>query len=143
MAKTNMEKTNEYNFESLRIQEPSKPEMVGLWMLLHTHLVYEESKKNCLPDTDSLVKLFHHDPIGYELLARIIKKNANAENILLHQLYAGNHHLQDKADIAKVISEATNPELVAYRGSDFVAVIADADYGMDVWIWDLCCCKLP
>lgn len=109
----------------------------GLWSLIGPSVVYENAKSL---DTNACDKIFSTDPIAYDVLSAIIRKNANAAKILVHQLYNGSSNTQCTSDIQKTLSEVTNPQLIAYPGSNFIVIIADASHGIDVWVWDLARC---
>ena len=88
--------------------------LVGLWSLIGSSVVYEkEDEVKCSPDTQTCDKAFSTDPIAYDVLSAIVKKNVHADKILVHQPHAG---------------------------SNFIVVISDASYGLDVWIWNLASC---
>jgi hypothetical protein len=114
--------------------------LIGLWSLIGSSVVYEkEDAVKCTPDTETCDKIFSTDSIAYDVLSAIVKKNVNAEKILVHQLHSGSCNTQCIADIQKTLAEVNNPQLIAHAGSNFVVIIADASYGIDVWIWDLAC----
>lgn len=113
----------------------------GLWSLVGGSIVYEmEDELHCTPDTASCDQIFGTDVIAYDVLSAIVKKNVNADKILVHQLHNGTCGTQKVSDIQKVMSKVTNPELVVHAGSNFVVVLADAEHGLDVWVWDLKSC---
>ena len=115
--------------------------LAGLWSLIGTSIVYEkEDAKKCSPDTNTCDKIFSTDPIAYDVLSAIVKKNVNADKILVHQLHNGACNMQCTSDIQKTLAEVTNPQLIAHAGSNFIVIIADASYGIDVWVWDLASC---
>ena len=113
----------------------SDSRLVGLWRLIGSSVVYE---KECIPDITD--KIFSTDPIAYDVLSAIVKKNVNADKILVHQLHNGACNTQRTSDIQKTLAEVTNPQLIAHTGSNFIVIIADASYGIDVWVWDLANC---
>jgi len=55
-----------------------------------------------------------------------VHKNGNPDNVVVHQHHSGAMNTQELGELQKLLSEATNPVLVAH-----------AEYGIDVWIWDL------
>lgn len=115
--------------------------LVGLWSLIGVNVVYEkEDAVYCTPDTTTCNQIFSTDPIAYDVLSAIVKKNVNAEKILVHQLHNGACNTQNISDVQKILCEASNPQLIAHAGSNFIVIIADATYGIDVWIWDLNSC---
>lgn len=115
--------------------------LVGLWSLIGPSVVYEkEDAVKCTPNTEKCDQIFSTDPIAYDVLSAIVKKNANADKILVHQLHNGACNTQRVSDIQKILAEVKNPQLIAHAGSDFVVIIADASHGIDVWVWDLTCC---
>lgn len=119
----------------------SDARLLGLWSLIGASVVYEtQDSKKCEPDTEACNKAFSTDPIAYDVLSAIVKKNANADKILVHQLHNGACNTQSTTDIQKVLTESTNPQLVLHAGSNFAVIVADADHGIDVWIWDLGSC---
>lgn len=115
--------------------------LVGLWSLIGYSVVYEnEDAVKCTPDTTTCNKIFSTDPIAYDVLFAIVKRNVNADKILVHQLHNGACNKQCISDIQKTLAEVTNPQLIAHAGSNFIVIIADASYGIDVWVWDLASC---
>lgn len=115
--------------------------LVGLWSLIGPNVVYEkEDVTNCTPDTATCDKIFSTDSIAYDVLSAIVKKNVNAEKILVHQLHNNGYNMQCISDIQKTLAEVTNPQLIAHSGSNFIVILADASYGIDVWVWDLSNC---
>lgn len=118
--------------------ETTDSRLVGLWSLIGSSIVYSNDGD---PDTTQCDEMFGVDVIAYDLLSAIIKKNVNANKILVHQLRNGACNTQKTSDIQKTIVESKNPELVMHAGSNFAVVLADADYGIDLWVWDLrtCC----
>lgn len=115
--------------------------LVGLWSLIGPSVVYEkEDAVKCAPDTNTCNKIFSTDPIAYDVLSAIVKKNVNADKILVHQLHGGSCNMQRMSDIQKILTEKANPVLIAHAGSDFIVVITDASYGIDIWVWDLVKC---
>lgn len=116
----------------------SDTRLIGLWCLIGPSVVYEtKDALGCQPDLTTCNKAFSKDVIAYDLLSAIVKKNVNAYKILIHQLHNGACNCQSISDIQKVINESVNPELIVSAGSNFAVVLADAEYGLDVWIWDL------
>lgn len=113
--------------------------LIGLWSLVGASIVYEkEDEHKCTPDTAACDQIFGTDVIAYDVLSAIIKKNATADKIKVRQLHNGGAcNTQKTSDIQKVMGEVTNPELVVHAGSNFVVLLADAEYGLDVWVWDL------
>lgn len=115
--------------------------LADLWSLIGASVVYEkEDAVNCTPDTATCDKIFSTDPIAYDVLSAIVKKNVNADKILVHQLHNGACNMQRTSDIQKTLTEVTNPQLIAHAGSNFIVIVADASYGIDVWAWDLASC---
>jgi hypothetical protein len=115
--------------------------LAGLWSLICSSVVYEkEDAVNCAPDTATCDKIFSTDSIAYDVLSAIVKKNVNADKILVHQLHNSSCTRQCTSDIQKTLAEVTNPQLIAHTGSNFIVIIADASYGIDVWVWDLASC---
>ena len=115
--------------------------LAGLWSLIGSSVVYEkEDAVKCTPDTATCDKIFSTDSIAYDVLSAIVKKNVNADKILVHQLHNGACNMQRTSDIQKTLAEVTNPQLIAHAGSNFIVIIADASYGIDVWVWDLTSC---
>lgn len=116
--------------------------LVGLWSLIGSSVVYEkEDEVKCSPDTQTCDKAFSTDPIAYDVLSAIVKKNVHADKILVHQPHNGACNTQrTSSDIQKILTEVSNPQLIAHAGSNFIVVISDASYGLDVWIWNLASC---
>lgn len=118
--------------------ENSDKRLIGLWNLVGDSIVYvEEREHNCTPDSAACNQAFGTDAIAYDLLSAIIRKNANADKIAVYQLRSKSCNKQALSDIYRVMKRSTSPELVLHTASNFAAVLADATYGMDVWIWDL------
>ena len=116
--------------------ENTDTRLIGLWSLVGASIVYEmEDENRYTPDTAACDEIFGTDVIAYDVLAAIIKKNATAYKIKVRQLHNG--ATQKTSDIQKVMGKVTNPELVVHAGSNFVVLLADAKYGLDVWVWDL------
>lgn len=118
--------------------ENTDKRLIGLWSLIGDSIVYEkEDEHKCAPNSVACNQIFSTDVIAYDLLSAIVKKNANADKIKVRQLHNGACDNQNASDIQKVMDEVTNPEIVVHAGSDFVVILADAEYGLDVWVWDL------
>ena len=118
--------------------ENTDTRLIGLWSLVGASIVYEKRDKHNRPlDTAACDQIFGTDVIAYDVLSAIIKKNATADKIKVRQLRSGEDNTQKTSDIQKVMGEVTNPELVVHAGSNFVVLLADAEYGLDVWVWDL------
>lgn len=120
---------------------PFDTRLPGFWDLVGNLIVYEqEDCIGCPPDTKTCDHIFYDDMITYKLMKKIVLRGLNAEKISVHQQY---HHTdgackyQAVSDIYKIMSTSQNPELFAQAGSNFIVVLADAPYGLDVWIWDL------
>ncbi len=110
----------------------------GLWSLIGSSVVYQ--KEDFINTVDIIIcnKVFSSDVIAYDVISSIIKKNVNASKILVHQL-RNSYYTQNIADIKKVL-EKKDSQLIAHAGSNFIVVITDASYGIDVYIWDLSIC---
>lgn len=101
----------------------------GLWAFIGPSIVYAPiNSTNEAIACGIYNRIFLDDPIAYGLLYRLIKRAANAKKIVLHR---------SDANIQSVIDEAQNPELILAPRSSFAAVLADADYGADLWVWCL------
>lgn len=96
----------------------------GLWSIVEKSIVY---KKGCNPD---VCEVFGIDIVSYDVLSAIVKKNVNAEKIVVRECHC-------LSDIQKILSEAGNPELIVHAGSNFAIVLAEAEHGLDLWVWDL------
>lgn len=121
--------------------EATDSRIVGLWSLVGPSMVYEkEDSVSCEPDTSRCDRIFGADPISYDVLSAIVKKNVRADKIIIKQLHNGACNTQKLSDIQKVLSNSVNPELIVHAGSNFVVVLADAEYGLDLWVWDLTTC---
>lgn len=115
--------------------------LVGLWSLIGYNIVYEnKDDANYSPDTTTCDKVFSTDSIAYDVLSAIVKRNVNADKILVHQLHNSAYNMQCISDIQKTLAEVTNPQLIAHAKSNFIVIVADASYGIDLWIWDLTRC---
>ena len=118
--------------------ENTDTRLSGLWSLVGASIVYEKRDKYNHPlSIAACNQIFGTDVIAYDVLSAIIKKNATADKIKVRQLRSGEADTQKTSDIQKVMGEVTNPELVVRAGSNFVVLLADAEYGLDVWVWDL------
>ncbi len=118
--------------------ETTDNRLIGLWSIIGASIVYENQDANkCSPDTNACDQIFGVDSISYDVLSGIIRKNANADKILVHQPHNGACNTQKVSDIQKVLGQVKNPELIVHAGSNFAVILSDADYGMDVWVWDL------
>lgn len=104
----------------------------GLWSLVGQSIVYKEE---CNPDVCN--EVFGIDIIAYDVLSAIVKKNVNADKILVHELHNGACNMQKVSDIQKILNESINPELIVHAGSNFTIVLAEAEHGLDLWVWDL------
>ena len=119
------------NYENERysagIELSNDNRLEGLWSLIGAKVEFENDGYS-LDQT-----LFGTDPIAYDVLSAIIRKNVNANKILVHPL--PNDALT--SDIQEALAEVTNPLLIAHAGSNFIVLLSDAPYGIDVWVWDL------
>lgn len=116
----------------------SDPCLFGLWSLVGDSIVYtHDPEPACNPDINTCDKVFSTDPIAVNLLTAMVRKNVNADKILVHQIFNGGCNKQSNKDIGKVLGTSKNPEIITAPKSEFLVVLSDADYGMDVWIWDL------
>ena len=106
----------------------------GLWRMIGSSVVYARESN---PDTEKVDQIFSEDPIARRVLEGIVHKNVNADKILVHQPHTIAANMQAYSDIQKKLMEVKNPELILEAGSKFAVVLADADYGLDVWVWDL------
>ncbi|MCI8519381.1 MAG: hypothetical protein HFJ51_04795 [Clostridia bacterium] len=123
------------------VDQSTDTRLIGLWSLIGPNVVYEEKDEvNCSPDTTTCDQIFSTDPIAYDVLSAIVKRNVNAEKILVHQPHNGACNTQHISDIQKTLCEAMSPQLIVHAGSNFVVIIADAAYGIDVWVWNLNSC---
>jgi len=114
--------------------ENTDTRLAGLWSVVGASIVYAQEDN---PNTDCCDQIFSTDAIAYDVLFGIVKKNANADKIMVKQPHYMSCNRQSLTDVQKILGEATNPELIAHAGSNFVVILADAPYGMDVWVWDL------
>lgn len=139
MAKFESEGYCPYSWVQKTWDESTDKRIIGLWSLVGASIVCEsQDETECIIDSEVIDQIFGTDVIAYDVLCAIVKKNASADKIKVRQLHSGGCKTQKTSDIIKVISEVTNPELVVHAGSNFVLLLADADYGLDVWVWDLC-----
>ena len=113
--------------------------LAGLWSIIGPSIVYEMKDETKSPiDYAACDQIFGTDVIAYDVLTAIIRKNANATKIKVNQLHNGS--TQKTTDILNVMSKVSNPVLVVHAKSNFVVVLADAEYGIDLWVWDLRTC---
>lgn len=112
--------------------------LAGLWSLVGPQTVYSKDPYDTA-DSD-LDTMFCDDPIAYELLASMVKKNPVAKKIVVHQVRNGACNSQSIKDISRVMAENENPQLIVADKSRYAVVLADADYGLDIWAWNLWLC---
>lgn len=110
--------------------EETDTRLSGLWSLIGDSIVYEDNTANC-------DEVFGVDRIAYDVLSAIVRKNVNASKIMVRQKRRPVSNTQNIADIMVVLKDAINPEIIAHAGSNFIAILADANYGLDLWVWDL------
>lgn len=138
MAKFESEGYCPANWVPTRWDENSDPRLAGLWSLVGVSIVYEkEDELGCELNSVVINQMFSDDPIACSVLEAIVRRNVNADKILVRQLHNGACNTQSIADIQKVIGEVDNPQLLVHAGSNFIAILADAEYGLDLWVWDL------
>ena len=119
--------------------ENTDSRLAGLWSIIGPSIVYETKDEIKAPiDYAACDQIFGTDVIAYDVLTAIIRKNANAPKIKVNQLHNGS--TQKTTDILNVMSKVSNPVLVVHAKSNFVVVLADAEYGIDLWVWDLRTC---
>ena len=73
----------------------------GLWSLVGQSIVYKEE---C--NSDVCNEVFGIDIIAYDVLSAIVKKNVNADKILVHELHNGACNMQKVSDIQKILNES-------------------------------------
>lgn len=118
--------------------ENTDKRLIGLWYLVGDSIVYEmEDEYNYPLDTTACDEIFGADVIAYDVLSAIVKKNVAADKIKVRQLHNGAYNTQKTSDIQKILRKSINPLLIVHVGSNFIVVLADAEYGLDVWVWDL------
>ncbi|MBR2997375.1 hypothetical protein IKF33_03030 [Candidatus Saccharibacteria bacterium] len=112
--------------------------LYGLWSILCSAILYAETDAcGFASDTKVFDDLFKgEDKITFRVLSALIKRYADGCAIKVCQLHE-DHIWQSCKDAQRVLVEADNPELIVAPGSRFMAVLTDADYGLDLWIWDL------
>lgn len=135
MAKFENEGYCPYNFVTEWISKNDNS-LFGLWSLIGDSIVYEKKEASVI-NVENFNKVFSEDIIACDLITSIIKRNANAEKILVRQFYNLFCCTQNISDIPKVLAQVTNPELILHAGSNFAVILADTSYGMDIWVWDL------
>lgn len=107
--------------------------LIGLWEMIGPSIVYEtmnESGAPTLLDSENCNTLFCRDPIAYRVMGAIIRKNP--QKIMVRQ-----DGRQSLASIREILTAESNAELVIEAGSSFAVVLAEADYGLDLWVWNL------
>ena len=121
--------------------EETDMRLAGLWSIFGANVVYAKKDENkCSPDTEKCDEMFANDPIAFDLMTAIVRFNAVAEKILIHQLHNGASNTQKISDIQLIMGKAEKPQLVVKAGSNFAVVLAEASYGIDLWVWDLRTC---
>lgn len=126
-----------YSNVQLTWNENTDNRLFGLWSLVGASIVYEKEEHKCTPDIAACDELFSTDVIAYDVLSAIIEKDVTAHKIKVRQLHNEACNTQKKSDIQMAMGRVINPKLVVHAGSNFAVVLADAEYGMDVWVWDL------
>ena len=115
-----------------------KPWLYGMWRLFGGSVVFEpKDLSDCDIDVEVCKTIFTSDPIAESIMAGIIRKDVNADKILVKQLHAGACNTQHLEDIQKVLGKVMEPQLIMAPGSRFVAILAKSDEGLDLWVWDL------
>lgn len=115
-----------------------KPWLYGMWRLFGSSVVFEPTDlHDCDIDVGVCKSIFMSDPIAESVMAGIIRKDVNADKILVKQLHTGAGNTQHLEDIQKVLGEVMEPKLIMAPGSRFVAILAKSDEGLDLWVWDL------
>lgn len=115
-----------------------KPWLYGMWRLFGGAVVFEpKDLRDCDIDVEVCKTIFTSDPIAESIMSAIIRKDVNAEKILVKQLHGGACNTQHLEDIQKVLVEVDEPQLIIAPGSRFSAIIAKNNEGLDLWVWDL------
>ena len=115
-----------------------KPWLYGMWRLFGNSVVFESTDlHDCDIDVGVCKAVFTTDPIAESVMVAIIRKDVNADKILVKQLHAGACNTQHLEDIQKVLGKVMEPQLIMAPGSRFVAILAKSDEGLDLWVWDL------
>lgn len=133
-----------YERPNLSLKDFSGTEQLfGMWSMIGYKVVYEMA--DGLLDKAACNKIFTTDPISYSVFYTIIKKNVNANEIRVHQVFSDVGFWRDNqyiSDVQKTLAEVDNPQLIAAQNSNFIVIVSDASYGIDVWVWDLTRCKM-
>ena len=111
--------------------------LVGLWSLIRSSVVYERQDYPAI-SSEKLDQMLTTDPIARRVMEAVISRNVNADKILVRPCYnncRSNAYLGQ--DVQNKLIEAKNPQLVLASNSEFTVVLADADYGLDLWVWGL------
>lgn len=116
-------------------KEGSDDRLIGLWILFGPKVVCVDDANMSELDMDVVNKMFTDDPISFVLMKSIIEYNVNAEKVALKRIGSGG--TQNSSDIQKILSDTKNPKLIVAPRSRYVAIIAEAQYGIDLYYWDL------
>lgn len=109
--------------------------LIGLWEITRDAVVYDTDEKY-KPQHQETDEIFSSDPIAFSLLSTLIRRNATAKMIKVFQPWVINSR-QQLADLQQMLSAKPNSTLVSASKSNFIALVADAEYGLDVYVWDL------
>ncbi len=83
-------------------------------------------------DKEFCRKIFCKDPMASELLNCIVLKNVNANQIVIKRING-----DIGSTFTQLLDKGLNPDYVLDADSSFAVILTDADYGMDVLVWEL------
>lgn len=134
---TSSELTGESPDKKIRekLKDAGDKRLLGAWSMLGNGnpILYEAGT----PNMEVLDAFFSGEfSMTYDVLEAIGGRYLNGFTVKVRQIRDDNC-CQSRSNIVEVINTVKNPEIIITAGSRFLAVLADADYGLDLWIWDL------
>lgn len=117
-----------------KLRDAEDRRLLGLWCVLRNAIIYESGT----PNPELLDGLFAGEfNLAYSILSAVVKRYLDGFAVKVRQIRDDANCWQSRESILEVVSTTKNPELIVGPGSRFLAVLSDADYGLDLWIWDL------
>lgn len=121
--------------------EGSDRRLVGLWSLIGPSVVCIDEPNGLQVDYNAVINMFSDDHIAFPLMEKIVRYNANAKKIAVKQIRYDDRGKQYYSDIQRILTNASNPQLVMQIGSCYIAIITAVDYGIDLYFWDMNYCE--
>lgn len=121
--------------------EGSDRRLVGLWSLIGPSVVCIDEPNGLQVDYNAVINMFSDDHIAFPLMEKIVRYNANAKKIAVKQIRYDDRGKQYYSDIQRILTNASNPQLVMQIGSCYIAIITAVDYGIDLYFWDMKYCE--